>query len=256
MIETTVSSNTAIPKGYGFLPKGIRYKTLHCRKLTHEAGKKLYVVVDKKNQVGIRVPKFILHQVHTQAKETLSARRDAVAKRDATDIAKADAEMRKQFFKMPEIERMQVLKHGFQKSSGRVGRTGLIPLSKKVLLAVIAHVRHKHTGYDTLLSSGIARIDARKATRKKIEAVLKLWGLSADISWYFRDDVSSDSELSEYGSDAQSELNFFAFPSRIPMNIQRQVCATLHHLHVTPLPQWHTSHLHHPRSDTVERTRT
>lgn len=179
-----------MPKGYGFLPKGIRYKTLHCRKLTHGAGQKLYIVVDnKKKQTGIRVPNTILQQVHSQAKRTYSARRDAVAKRDAADITKADAEMQKQFSKMPEAERKQVLKHGFRKSSGRVGRTSRIPLFKKVIIAVIAHARHKHTDYDVLLKSGMERNEARKATRRKIETVLRLWGLGADISWYFQEDV-------------------------------------------------------------------
>ncbi|KAI8933147.1 hypothetical protein NX059_009788 [Plenodomus lindquistii] len=194
MQEITVSSSTLMPKGYGFLPKGNCYKTLHCRKLTHEAGKKLYVVVDKKKQVGIRVPSFLLQQVHSKAKETLPSRRDAVAKRDAIDIARADAEMRNQFPNIPEAERMQVLKHGFKKSSGRVGRTSLIPLSKKVLLAVIAHLRHKHTKYDTLLRNGTNRDDARKATRKSIETMLGLWGLRADISWYFKEEILIESE--------------------------------------------------------------
>lgn len=182
MYETTVSARTAIPKGYGFLSKGNRYKTLHCRKLTRDAGRLLYVVVDGKKKAGIRVPNVILQQVHSQAKETLSARRDAVAKRDAADIAKAESGMLKQFPKMPVAERKSVLKHGFRKSSGRVGRTGLIPLPKKVTLAVIAHVRHEHTDYDAMLNSGVGRDNARKATRKKIETVLKLWGLTPGAS--------------------------------------------------------------------------
>jgi len=176
--ETQVLQSTAIPKGYRFLAKGNRYKTLHCRKLTHEAGQMLYIVMDRKKQVGIRVPNFILRKVNSQAKATLSARRDAVAKRDAADIAKAETSILKQFPKMPLAERRKVLKHGFRKSSGRVGRTRLIPLSKKVILAVIAHVRHHHTEYDSILESGIGRESARKATLEKIKTVLRLWGLT------------------------------------------------------------------------------
>lgn len=176
MREITVKSHMPMPNGYGFLAKGNRYKTLHCRKLTNEAGKPLYVVVDNKKQVGMRVPNAILHKVHVQAKETLSTRQVAVAKRDVSDIAKADSEIRVQFPKIPDAERRLVLKHGFQKSSGRVGRTGLIPLPKKVLLAVIARVRHRHTEYDYMLRKGIPRDDARKATRTKIESVLRSWG--------------------------------------------------------------------------------
>lgn len=178
MIEISVSSNTAMPKGYGFLPKGNQYKTLHCRKLTHEAAKPLYVVVEKKNPIGLRVPAAILHQVHAQAKQTLDKRRAAVQKRDEADMTRAAAEMIVQFPNIPERDKTVVLRHGFKKSSGRVGRTTLISLSQKVLFAVIAHVRHQHTDYDELLRKDVARLDARKSTRGKVESVLKLWGYS------------------------------------------------------------------------------
>ncbi|KAJ4377478.1 hypothetical protein N0V83_000303 [Neocucurbitaria cava] len=171
-----------MPKGYGFLAKGIRYKTLHCRKLTHEAKKILYIVVDKKKQVGLRVPLSILHQVHAQAKQTLPTRRAATEKRDAADIGKAAAELHSQFPKIPEKDKEKVLKHGFKKHSGRVGRTSSIPLSRKVLLAVIAHVRHQHTTYDTLLSGGEDRDMARKKTRKQIETIMREWGFKEALN--------------------------------------------------------------------------
>lgn len=175
--EIIVPPSTPMPKGYGFLPKGIRYKTLHGRKLTHDAGKTLYIVVgSRKQQLGLRVPNFILHQVHRQAKETLPARRAAVEKRDAASLDAAATELEDQFPEMPEKEKALVLKHGFRKYSRRVGRSGTIPLSRKVLLAVIAHVRHRHTRYDTLLASGVERTAARKAVNRKIENILQDWG--------------------------------------------------------------------------------
>lgn len=176
--EITVSASTPMPKAYGFLPKGNCYKTLHCRKLTREAARPLYIVFEKKKQVGLRAPLEILHKVHKQAKETLSTRRAATNKRDATDIAKATAEIEDQFPKMPSNEKATVIRHGFEKHSGRVGRTSSIPLSRKVLLAVIAHVRHRHTEYDALLHQGIDREDARNFTRDDIEHLLRKWGYS------------------------------------------------------------------------------
>lgn len=174
--EITVDPNTSMPKGYAFLPKGIAYKTLHCRKLTLEAGKALYVVVDKKKTLGLRAPKNIVSQVHAQAKETLSTRRATVQKRDASDIAKADKELQSLFSKIPPAERESILRHGFKKHSRRVGRTASLPLQKKVMLAVIAHIRHKHTEYDALLRAGDARDVARKTTWKEIEGILREWG--------------------------------------------------------------------------------
>jgi hypothetical protein len=177
--EVNVIASTPMPKGYGFLRKGIRYKTLHCRKLTHEAGRTLYVVLDaKKVQTGIRVPKFILQQVHKQANETLSSRRAATERRDASLLATASSELHEKFPEMPEDQVKMVLKHGFKKNSGRVGRTSLIPLSRKAVLAVIAHVRHKHTEYNKMLERGDERKDARRAVRKQIEIILRRWGFT------------------------------------------------------------------------------
>jgi hypothetical protein len=174
--ENTVSSSTPMLKTYGFLPKGDRYKTLHCRKLTHEAGSPLYIVVVKKKQIGLRIPLKILDHVHAQAKQKLSTRRAATSVRDANDIAKACAEIDSQFPKIPIKEKEAVLNHGFKKHSGTVGRTSSITLSEKVLLAVIAHARHRHTGYDALLKGGNQRQVARKATREDVERVLRRWG--------------------------------------------------------------------------------
>jgi hypothetical protein len=174
--EITVSPSAPMPQGYAFLAKGIAYKTLHCRKLTREAGKPLYIVVDKRTTLGLRAPRHIIAQVHLQAKDTLATRRAAVGKRDAADIAKAAANLKVQFRKMFKTDQELVLMHGFKKHSGRVGRTAQIPLEKKVLLAVIAHVRHKHTEYDALLRAGTERDVARKMTRKKIESTMREWG--------------------------------------------------------------------------------
>jgi hypothetical protein len=176
--EITVSSSTPMPKGYAFLPKGIAYKTLHCRKLTREAGKSLYVVVDKNKTLGLRAPQAVVSAVHFKAKDTLATRRAAVQKRDNSDISKATTELQKQFPTMPDVDKGLVLKHGFKKYSGRVGRTGSLPLQKKVMLAVIAHIRHVHTNYDALLQAGQPRESARKATWNTIEGVMREWGCS------------------------------------------------------------------------------
>ncbi|KAF2448520.1 hypothetical protein P171DRAFT_214195 [Karstenula rhodostoma CBS 690.94] len=174
--EITVSPKTAMPKGYAFLKKGIQYKTLHSRRLTREAGKTVYVVESNKKVLGIRVPKDILSRVHAQANETLAARKLATEKRDTATIRQAAAELDSQFSKIPEHDRELVLKHGFKKHSGRVGRTTLIPLSRKVLYAVIAHIRHRHTNYDKLLDGGMSRDAARTAIQKKLQDTLRQWG--------------------------------------------------------------------------------
>ncbi|ORY03334.1 hypothetical protein BCR34DRAFT_591627 [Clohesyomyces aquaticus] len=177
--EITVTSMTPMPQGYAFLPKGNQYKTLHCRRLTREAGKTVYVVEDRKKAVGIRVPKSIFFRVQSLARETHTTRVAATERRDAALIRQAEAELHTLFPKIPKKEMEVVLKRAFRKHSGRVGRTGKEPMRKKVQLAVIAHIRHTHTEYDQLLNGGLDRQDGRKATWKKLEQVLREWGSKA-----------------------------------------------------------------------------
>lgn len=64
-----------------------------------------------------------------------------------------------------------------QKHSGRVGRSAaakaLDPQALK--LAVIAHIRHEHTGYDRLLMRHGDRESARAAVRPEIDHILRQW---------------------------------------------------------------------------------
>ena len=61
--------------------------------------------------------------------------------------------------------------------SGRVGRSAAAKHLDEdaVRLAVIAHVRHRETEYDSLLGQGIDRYDARQLVQARIEQVLCEW---------------------------------------------------------------------------------
>ena len=134
--EIEVTPKTPMPKEYGYLPKGDRYKTLHCRKLTHEKGRKLYIVVDKNKTIGIRVPLSVLHKVHTQAKQTLSTRRATTAQRDAIGIAKAAAEIDVQFPKIPTAAKERYLDTA----------------SRSILGESVEQVHYRYRGKSCLLS--------------------------------------------------------------------------------------------------------
>jgi hypothetical protein len=43
-------------------------------------------------------------------------------------------------------------------------------------LAVAASVRHRDTGYDELLMSGVDRAEARLLVRDEVERILEEWG--------------------------------------------------------------------------------
>jgi hypothetical protein len=80
----------------------------------------------------------------------------------------------------PRIEpgRDQIIaEHACQKYSGRVGRSGAAKNldENAILLAVIAHIRHRETNYDELLGTGWERADARSAVAERIDEVLSRW---------------------------------------------------------------------------------
>ncbi|MCX7420465.1 MAG: DUF2293 domain-containing protein [Planctomycetia bacterium] len=82
-----------------------------------------------------------------------------------------------QFPNCPADEAHQIAAHAAVRGSGRVGRSAagreLDP--KAITLAVIAHVRHVHTSYDTLLMNGVERGEAREQIRDSLDEVLNSW---------------------------------------------------------------------------------
>ncbi|MDE3164550.1 MAG: DUF2293 domain-containing protein [Acidobacteriota bacterium] len=77
----------------------------------------------------------------------------------------------------PPEEARPIAVHTAQRGSGRVGRTaaGRALEEKAVAAAVTAAVRHRHTNYDSLLASGLAREDARRRVRAKVDDILDAW---------------------------------------------------------------------------------
>jgi hypothetical protein len=67
--------------------------------------------------------------------------------------------------------------HAGTRGSGRVGRSaaGRALDPDAVTLAVVASVRHRDTGYDQLLMTGVPRAEARDRVRSDIQAVLDAW---------------------------------------------------------------------------------
>jgi hypothetical protein len=70
-----------------------------------------------------------------------------------------------------------IAEHACLKYSGRIGRSGAAKSldENAVLLAVIAHIRHRETNYDELLGRGWERSDARSAVAERIDEVLNRW---------------------------------------------------------------------------------
>lgn len=70
-----------------------------------------------------------------------------------------------------------IARHACEKYSGRVGRSAKAKElnEKSVTLAVIAHIRHLETNYDSLLAQGTPRKVARVMIEDKIKATLARW---------------------------------------------------------------------------------
>ncbi|KAL7962210.1 hypothetical protein V8C34DRAFT_271105 [Trichoderma compactum] len=175
--EKTVSPETPMPKGYGFLKKGDIFMTALCRKKTHAAGETLYVVTKCGKQEGLRAPTRVLQHVRSEEKKTREKRRGAVQRRDAATEDAFKTATLKLFPKIPKQDLTTILKRTLRKRSGRVGRTGKLDLDKKAYLAVQAHARHCHTNYDKLLAQASQNRDAaRRAIRDKVSKLLIEWG--------------------------------------------------------------------------------
>ncbi|KAL2195845.1 hypothetical protein P885DRAFT_69994 [Corynascus similis CBS 632.67] len=96
------------------------------------------------------------------------------------DINKqADAAIRDLFPRIPNTDRQAIIEHAFNKSKqvGKdppVGLAADVTLSRRVALAVLAHIRHNHTRYDQLLKE-TSYVNARKAVESLCLDILVKW---------------------------------------------------------------------------------
>lgn len=73
---------------------------------------------------------------------------------------------------MPAKTMEEILAHGFQKGSGRVGRTTRLDEEKRIELAVNAHIRHRFTDYENHLKArrkvGNGSLQPRTEARQRV----------------------------------------------------------------------------------------
>ncbi|KAL2123805.1 hypothetical protein VTJ04DRAFT_170 [Mycothermus thermophilus] len=175
--EQVARKSDPIPDGYKFVRKGNVYITQHCRIKTHEAGKTLYVVLDKINKpIGLRCPKYIFNAVLRENEATAAKRAAVIQRRDATLRKQFEEAVAEIFPSIPRQDLQCVIMHTLKKRSRRVGRTNKFSLHQKVRLAVSAHVRHAHTNYEELLEQRINKLTAREIVLEKVNKVTMRWG--------------------------------------------------------------------------------
>lgn len=104
----------------------------------------------------------------------------AAAVREAGEsayVASVAVKIRAQFPGCPGKEAGRIAGWTCKKCSGRVGRSAAAKEldSRALRLAVVAHIRHEHTRYDTLLMETDDREVSRQAVWPEIERVLSRW---------------------------------------------------------------------------------
>lgn len=112
--------------------------------------------------------------IRERQRERAAVRREGV---EEAYLANVTAAIRAAFPGCPSKEAEQIAAWTCQKYSGRVGRSAaakdLDPQALK--LAVIAHIRHEHTGYDRQLMQHGDRALARQIVRPEIDRILAQW---------------------------------------------------------------------------------
>jgi hypothetical protein len=155
-----------------------RYSTLHAVVVRFSRSRKRY------ERQGVLVEEQALARAEQECLSDAEARQLA-RKRAAERHQAHDAEYLAAFAKRvgdlfpgcPIDERQAIAEHACQMYSGRVGRSASAKKlqANAVDLAVRAHVRHVHTPYDELLTSGVAREEARARVAAAVAKCLDTW---------------------------------------------------------------------------------
>jgi hypothetical protein len=139
---------------------------------------------------GILVEETALHKAEQEclADADVRARRQErdEARRAQVDVGYVDQfaqQVLARYSYCPVVEASAIAEHTCRKYSGRVGRSAAAKAfdPEAIDLAVVAHVRHRHTHYDELLMSDWERHDARAAVAPTIQQVLHEWRGSSDL---------------------------------------------------------------------------
>jgi hypothetical protein len=169
-----------------FLPRGDaaltrrakKYSTLWAVVVRFSRARKRY------ERQGLLVEEGALERAETECLEDAEARalrqeREAErrARLDEEYVAEFARQLRERYPGCPDGEEQIIAARACQKYSGRIGRTAAAKAfdPETVDLAVIAHVRHAHTDYDTMLVGGWDRHEARAEVRPKVDEKLRQW---------------------------------------------------------------------------------
>jgi hypothetical protein len=172
-----------LPAGDAALTRRSRkYSTLSAVVLRWSRARKRY------ERQGLLVEEEALDRAEQEclADEDVRARR---REREAARRAELDHEYVREFARQvrlrypgcPPGREIAIAEHACRKYSGRVGRSAAAKEfdEQAIRLAVVAHVRHAETDYDSLLAAGYDRWEARARVEGAVARVLDRWEASA-----------------------------------------------------------------------------
>ncbi|KAJ9141876.1 alanine and arginine rich protein [Pleurostoma richardsiae] len=196
-LEFQVTCDRNPPPGFEFVPVGNPELTRACKELSREQDAMIFIVStshDKDpsklalhlHRIGHHIRQTIVEQARAAIGQDESSSSDAdlgvpepIPESQDEINAQADAALKDLFPRIPNFDRQMVIEHAFKKGGtfgGEpvVGMAADIPLSRRVQLAVLAHIRHNHTRYDKLLRE-TSYINARRAVEALCLDILVKW---------------------------------------------------------------------------------
>ncbi|KAM7208671.1 DUF2293 domain containing protein [Naviculisporaceae sp. PSN 640] len=177
-LEFEFTPNRIPPDLFEFVPIGNPALTDKCKELSREQGAMIYIVAvcsspgDAKqlyvhtDRVGHHFRQNIVEEARKKLPqgavlpidvERFWGARGPIPKDQKELHEQADQHIRELFPRIPNFDRQQIINHAFDmtklRAPGRppVGVNFSLPLTSRVQLAVLAHIRHVHTIYDQLL---------------------------------------------------------------------------------------------------------
>ncbi|HLE15290.1 MAG TPA: DUF2293 domain-containing protein [Anaerolineales bacterium] len=168
-----------LPSGDAALTRRARkHSTLSAVVLKWSKARKRY------ERQGLLVEAQALEQAEAEClsdSEARARRREREAERrmelDQLYVDRFAARIRQLFPRCPPGREALIAEHACLKHSGRVGRSAAAKSLDEtaVRLAVVAHIRHTETEYDSLMARGCERWEARALTKEAVERVMDRW---------------------------------------------------------------------------------
>lgn len=172
-LEFKITTDKIPPPGFEFVPIGNPELTQACKELSRERDAMIFIVCTAKDananklalqmsRTGHHIRRTIVEEARAQiGEEDASAASNSGGPEPIPDTqeeynAQADAALRDLFPRIPNTDRQMIIEHAFKlggtfQGQPVVGMVKTLPLSRRVQLAVLAHIRHNHTRYDQLL---------------------------------------------------------------------------------------------------------